>query len=83
MTGEPPEPTLFIMFKEDPVETRTAYGISANVFLVFQGDELAYVFVTNAPSIIEDTAGRRRWFDWIAAALSRWGLWRGQPARDN
>src|SRR5260370_42379463 len=41
MFGNPPVPTLLLQFRENPPDNRTAYALSPNVYLVFQGHELA------------------------------------------
>ena len=83
MDGKPPVPALLISFKPEPTENRTAYGLSSDVFLVFNGPELASVYISNAKNIIDVEAeipdsprgsaptGLRKW---MRAALSRWGL---------
>src|SRR5262245_39144565 len=47
MFGQPPVPTLLLLFKDEPPDNRTAYALSPNVFLIFQGHELAQLYVTD------------------------------------
>jgi hypothetical protein len=56
MFGDPPVPTLLLLFKEEPPDTQTAYALSPNVFLVFQDGELAQLYVTDAPAMIPGAA---------------------------
>jgi hypothetical protein len=52
--GQPPVPTLLLSFKEEPPDNRVAYALSPNVFLVFHGDELAHLYVTDVYAVIAD-----------------------------
>jgi hypothetical protein len=54
MFGNPPVPTLLVRFKEEPPDNRTAYALGPNVFLVFQGHELAHLYVTDVYAVIPD-----------------------------
>src|SRR5271166_1106983 len=51
-TGEPPVPTLLMKFKQEALENRVAYALSPNVFLLFHGNELAQLHVTNVRASI-------------------------------
>ena len=68
-SGDPPEHTLLMLFKQDPLESRTAYALSPNVFLLFHGDELAQVHVTDARASIAD-------IDYISTKKPWWQFWR-------
>jgi hypothetical protein len=52
MFGNPPVPTLLLQFREEPPNNRTAYALSQNVFLIFQGQELAHLYVTDVYAVI-------------------------------
>jgi hypothetical protein len=54
MFGDPPVPTLLLLFREEPPDNRTACALSPNVFLVFQGDELAQLYVTDVYKVIPE-----------------------------
>jgi hypothetical protein len=54
MFGNPPVPTLLLRFREEPPDSRTAYALSPNVFLIFQGSELADLYVTDVYAVIAD-----------------------------
>jgi hypothetical protein len=54
--GDPPVPTLLLRFRPDPPDNRTAYTIAPNVFLVFQGEELAELYVTDVYRLIAEVA---------------------------
>jgi hypothetical protein len=54
MSGNPPKPTLLFQFREDPPDNRTAYALSPNVYLVFQGDELAQLYIFDVYSMIAE-----------------------------
>jgi hypothetical protein len=54
MFGDPPVPTLLLLFKEEPPDNRTAYALSPNVNLVFQGRELAQLYVIDVYAMIAD-----------------------------
>jgi hypothetical protein len=56
MFGNPPVPTLLLNFKKEPPDNRVAYALSPNVFLLFQGDELAQLYVTDVYAVIADVA---------------------------
>ena len=51
-SGNPPVPTVLLQFREEPADNRTAWALSPNVFLVFQGDELAHLFVLDVYQVI-------------------------------
>jgi hypothetical protein len=53
-TGEPPQPTLLIEFKPYPLKSRTAYGLSPNVYLVFHDGELAELYIHDVYAMIAD-----------------------------
>jgi len=48
MFGNPPAPALVVQFREQPPDNRTAYALAPDVFLLFQGPELALLYVCNA-----------------------------------
>ena len=54
MFGDPPVPTLLLQFREEPPDNRTAYALSPNVFLIFQGQELAQLYVFDVYKVIAD-----------------------------
>lgn len=54
MFGDPPVPTLLLQFREQPPDNRTAYGLSPNVFLIFQGPELALLYVFDVYKVIAE-----------------------------
>lgn len=54
MFGHPPVPTLLVQFRAEPPDTRTAYALSPNVFLIFQGRELALLYVFDAYKVIAE-----------------------------
>lgn len=54
MFGQPPVPTLLLLFKDEPPDNRTAYALSPNVFLIFQGRELAQLYVTDVYAVIAE-----------------------------
>jgi hypothetical protein len=56
MFGNPPVPTLLLMFRQESPDNRTAYALSPNVFLIFQGSELAQLYVTDVYAVIRDVA---------------------------
>lgn len=56
MFGNTPVPTLLLQFREEPPDNRTAYALSPDVFLIFQGDELAQLYVTDVYATIADMA---------------------------
>jgi hypothetical protein len=56
MFGQTPVPTLLLSFKETPPDTRVLYALSPNVFLAFQDDELAQLYVTDVYTVIADVA---------------------------
>jgi hypothetical protein len=43
--GNPPMPTLLLQFREQPPDNRTAYALAPDVYLIFQGPELALLYV--------------------------------------
>ena len=56
MFGDPPVPTLLLAFRPEPPDNRTAYAISPNVYLIFQGRELAQLYVFDVYAVIPDVA---------------------------
>jgi hypothetical protein len=54
MFGDPPVPTLLLRFREEPPDNRTAYALSPNVFLIFQGGELAQLYLTDVYQVIAE-----------------------------
>jgi hypothetical protein len=54
MFGQPPKPTLLITFKEGGQRDGTAYALSPDVFLTYDGDELAYVYILDVYSVLSD-----------------------------
>lgn len=54
MFGNPPVPTLLLRFREEPPDTRTMWAICPNVFLIFQGGELAQLYVTDVYAVIAE-----------------------------
>ena len=54
MFGASPKPTLLITFKEGGKRDKTAYGLSPNVFLTFDGDDLAYLYIIDVYSVLSD-----------------------------
>jgi hypothetical protein len=43
--GNPPVPTLLLRFREQPPDNNTAYALAPDVYLIFQGPELALLYV--------------------------------------
>ena len=41
-------------FRQEPPDNRTAYALSPNVFLIFQGPELSQLYVTDVYAVIAD-----------------------------
>ena len=39
--GNPPVPTLLLQFREQPPDNNTAFALAPDVYLIFQGPELA------------------------------------------
>jgi hypothetical protein len=68
MFGEPPVPTLLISYKQEPLENRTAYGLSPHVFLVFNGPDLASLYVIDVNKTITPDSPRRS----LLAGLRSW-----------
>ncbi len=54
MFGNPPKPTLLMQFREEPPDNRTAYGLCPNVYLIFQGGELAQLHVVDVYAMIAE-----------------------------
>lgn len=54
MFGNPPVPTLLLQFRQQPPDNRKAWAISPNVFMIFQGEELAQLYVTDVYSVIPE-----------------------------
>lgn len=54
MFGTPAVSSLLIAFKDSHPQTATAYGISPNVFLVFDNAELAHLYITDVYTVIAD-----------------------------
>src|SRR5262249_19386278 len=54
MFGNPPVPTLLLQFREQPPDNRTAYALSPNVYLIFQGPELALLYVFDVYKVIAE-----------------------------
>ena len=54
MFGNPAVPTLLLQFRQEPPDNRTAYALSPNVFLIFQGPELSQLYVTDVYAVIAD-----------------------------
>jgi hypothetical protein len=50
--GNPPVPSLLIVFKEFNPQKLTAYGLSPNVFLVFDEAVLARLYITDVYSVM-------------------------------
>jgi hypothetical protein len=48
MFGNPPAPALLVQFREQPPDNRTASALAPDVYLIFQGPELALLYVCNA-----------------------------------
>jgi hypothetical protein len=86
MSGEPPEPTMRFSFKAEPEGSRTAYGISPDVYLVFDGPELASLYLHNAVALDPDSPSssvRTGLGSWIRAAWSRGRFWRAKHPGEN
>ena len=43
--GNPAVPTLLLRFREQPPDNNTAYALAPDVYLIFQGPELALMYV--------------------------------------
>jgi|SRR5262245_37126370 len=56
MFGNPPSPTLLLQFREQPPDNRTAYALSPNVYLIFQGTELGLLYVCNVDKMFAEPA---------------------------
>jgi hypothetical protein len=54
LIGDPEVPTLLLQFREQPPDNRTAYALSPNVFLIFQGPELALLYVFDVYKVIAE-----------------------------
>lgn len=54
MFGNPAVPTLLLQFREQPPDNNTAYALSPNVFLIFQGSELALLYVFDVYKVIAE-----------------------------
>jgi hypothetical protein len=54
MFGNPPVPTLLLQFRPEPPDNRTAFALSPNVFLIFQGRELALLYVLDVYAVIAE-----------------------------
>lgn len=54
MFGNPAVPTLLLQFREQPPDNNTAYALSPNVFLIFQGPELALLYVFDVYKVIAE-----------------------------
>src|SRR5262245_3174072 len=52
--GNSAVPTLLLQFREQPPENNTAYALSPNVFLIFQGPELALLYVFDVYKVIAE-----------------------------
>ena len=47
-------PTLLLQFRAEPPDNNTAYALSPNVYLVFQGAELALLYVFDVYKVIAE-----------------------------
>ena len=56
MFGNPPVPSLLLQFTPEPPDNRTAILIGPGVFLVYQGNALSQLYVTNVYNTIPDMA---------------------------
>lgn len=54
MFGKPQVPSLLIVFKESNIQKLTAYGLSPNVYLVFDGADLARLYITDVYAVVAD-----------------------------
>lgn len=54
MFGTPAVPTLLLQFREELPENRTAYALAPNVYLIFQGPELALLYVCDVYNMIAE-----------------------------
>ena len=52
--GNPAVPTLLLQFREQPPDNRTAYALAPNVYLIFQGPELALLYVCDVYKMIAE-----------------------------
>lgn len=52
--GSPPVPTLLVQFCEEPPDNNTAYALAPAVYLIFQGPELALLYVCDVCKNIAD-----------------------------
>lgn len=56
MYGNPPVPTLVLQFREEPPDDNTAYALAPDVYLIFQGPELALLYVCDVYKNIAEVA---------------------------
>jgi len=54
MFGDPPLPALVLQFREQPPDNRDAYALGPNVYLIFEGPELALLYVCDVYKVIEE-----------------------------
>jgi hypothetical protein len=54
--GKPPVPTLLLRFREQLPDNNTAYAIAPDVHLIFQGPELAMLYVCDVYKNIAEVA---------------------------
>jgi hypothetical protein len=54
--GTPAVPTLLLRFREQPPDDNTAYAIAPDVYLIFQGPELALHYVCDVYKNIAEVA---------------------------
>jgi hypothetical protein len=54
MFGNPPVPTLLLQFRAKPPDNRTAYALSPDVYLTFQGGELALLYIFDVYRVIAE-----------------------------
>ncbi|HEY2586956.1 MAG TPA: hypothetical protein VGI81_14520 [Tepidisphaeraceae bacterium] len=54
MFANAPVPTLLLQFRAEPPDTNTAYALSPNVWLIFQGRELALLYVFDVYKVIAE-----------------------------
>ena len=52
MFGDPPVPTLLLQFRAELPDNDTAYALSPDVYLVFQGPALALLYVCDVYRVI-------------------------------
>lgn len=57
MHGNPPVPTVLISFAPVDEGNKTAFGLSPNVYMVFDADRLAQIYITDATNVLEGVTG--------------------------